>query len=82
MEPSWYENDDGQVRVGYLVLAAYVVALLCLIATLGGDGSCAVTNNGPRVVCAMRDGTLSRLELREDEHLVRGPRVSPPVRRK
>jgi hypothetical protein len=47
----------------------------------GQDGACAVRDGGPRVLCAMRGGALSRMELQEDEHLVRGPRLGAPIKR-
>lgn len=46
------------------------------------EGSCAVQNNGPRVLCGMRDGYVARRELDDNDQVVTGPAMRGPLKRK
>ena len=64
------EHENGQFRL-----------LISALLQKDGDGSCGVRDDGPRVLCAMKDGQLYRTELKETDQLVTlKKRTGPPLK--
>jgi hypothetical protein len=68
--PRDYEQEAAQAEMEIDQLVAVIEVL-----TERDQGSCAVRNNGPRVICVMIDGAVKHQELYPSEYVaIRGPR--------